>query len=706
MKSYKKSFLSILMVLSIIMSFVTIASAEPVTQTWSGYITSEDDFAAGLGADTASMVHMKKMAMSGLGITFQQDGKWVFYYFDGAIATDNNPDDTSAADDDWVFNGTLSQLKAWNIVAEAANKNPKAPVPVTVTGMLNGNTATNPGPDKDGLYFPVITVSSMVSIAPTTQTWTGYITTEDDFAAGLGADNAFMVYMKTMAMSGLGITFQQNGKWVFYYFDGTISTGDSKGADGKWAFDGKGTQLTAWNIVGEALSKGKYDPVPVTVTGTLNGHIATNPGLDKDGLYFPVITVNTISAIKTDQTKANILDSSEKVLGSAAINLDKTTGTAAVNFSSELLTSAFSKTIADSQAVKTLIISIPRVDGATTYVPTLPASFLTTGSAATKIIIKTVVAEVTLPGNMLKPSEVAGTAAVSVSLAAGDTSNLAESLKTQIGTRPSISFDFMINGMPASWSSGAAVTVKIPYTRTATEKTDVENITIWDIDSMGKGVAVLNGRYETKAQAVYFNAVHSGNYAIGFTKKAFSDIGNYSWAAKQIGVLASKGIINGTSATTYSPSGVITRAEFVTLLIRTTGLQASFTDNYADVSPSAYYYNEVGVAKALGITTDTSSANFNPDAQITRQDMMTLTELALIKIGVAAGNLQLSVLDKFTDKGDIAGYALASVADLVSKGVITGSGDKINPLSGSSRAEVAVILYRIFSLYIVRPAMA
>ncbi|APM39489.1 hypothetical protein [Clostridium kluyveri] len=134
---------------------------------------------------------------------------------------------------------------------------------------------------------------------PQVQTFTGYITTEDDFAAGLKEDTAAMIYMRLMALSGLGITFQENGEWVFYYFDGNISTDNKDGEGGTWAFNGTGSQLDAWNIVKHQveLNNGsdKTKPVPATVTGVLDGSMQTNPGPDADGKRFPVITVQSIT---------------------------------------------------------------------------------------------------------------------------------------------------------------------------------------------------------------------------------------------------------------------------------------------------------------------------------------------------------------------------------------------------------------------------
>ena len=101
-------------------------------------------------------------------------------------------------------------------------------------------------------FSPVITVSSVAQLG-TWVNFTGYITTEDDFAANLGADTANMVHMSMMAASGLGITKQNAaGNWEFYFLSGTITSGDNN--NGSWTFNGTGGQLEAWNIVTAAAA--------------------------------------------------------------------------------------------------------------------------------------------------------------------------------------------------------------------------------------------------------------------------------------------------------------------------------------------------------------------------------------------------------------------------------------------------------------------
>ena len=55
------------------------------------------------------------------------------------------------------------------------------------------------------------------------------------------------------------------------------------------------------------------------------------------------------------------------------------------------------------------------------------------------------------------------------------------------------------------------------------------------------------------------------------------------------------------------------------------------------------------------------------------------------------------VLGSFSDRFKIASYAVDSTAALVSSGLIKGSDNRVNPLANSTRAEIAVFLYRVYN---------
>ncbi len=182
-----------------------------------------------------------------------------------------------------------------------------------------------------------------------------------------------------------------------------------------------------------------------------------------------------------------------------------------------------------------------------------------------------------------------------------------------------------------------------------------------------------------------------------FVEKTFEDIDSVSWAKEQIEVLASKGILKGISETAYAPQTDITRADFLYFLIRTLGVNAKIDGNFEDIDSSAYYYNEIAIARKLGITQGTGDNKFNPDTNITRQDIMVLTERALRVLDRLKTQSTASDLEIFTDKYLIASYATESIATLVKEGLIKGDGEKINPLVHTTRAEAAVFLYRIYN---------
>ncbi|HBN85875.1 MAG TPA: hypothetical protein DDZ89_18765, partial [Clostridiales bacterium] len=58
----------------------------------------------------------------------------------------------------------------------------------------------------------------------------------------------------------------------------------------------------------------------------------------------------------------------------------------------------------------------------------------------------------------------------------------------------------------------------------------------------------------------------------------------------------------------------------------------------------------------------------------------------------------LSVLDSFKDKNQIADYAKDSIALLVEEGLTKGSNNSINPSGTTTRAEAAVFLYKVYCL--------
>lgn len=181
------------------------------------------------------------------------------------------------------------------------------------------------------------------------------------------------------------------------------------------------------------------------------------------------------------------------------------------------------------------------------------------------------------------------------------------------------------------------------------------------------------------------------------TVDGFRDLGNYPWAQQAINELAAAGIIKGTSATTFAPAAQISRGDFLTLLMRMLKPDGTPGEGFADVPQDSYYYSEITLAKSLGIAQGSGDNRFQPRANITRQDMMTLTYRTLLKLGRMAEQDPGAALERFADHTSISSYAELSMGALVQAGYIQGGADnRLTPRNNATRAEAAVFLYRIY----------
>jgi hypothetical protein len=380
--------------------------------------------------------------------------------------------------------------------------------------------------------------------------------------------------------------------------------------------------------------------------------------------------------------------------------MDNSTGIAKVEVSKDIVDNAIKKAHPGQDGVKTVVINIPQVSGANGYEMSLPSGFLAAGDTTKEFVIKTDFASVTMPGNMLETIAVQGTQNVSLAIASGDKTKLDTDIQAQIGSRPVIELSLKIDGKPISWSNQSApVTVSIEYTPTAEELKDTEHITVWYIDGSGKVVSVPSGRYYPATGMMTFVTTHFSHYAVAYVTRTFDDLGSVDWAKKTIEVLASKGVLKGASEKEYAPQTIITRADFLYFLVKTLSLDAKVDGNFGDVSTEIYYYREIAIAKKLAITDGTGNNKFNPDAKITRQDMIVLTERALRLLQKLKEQGDISDLDKFADKSLIATYAVNSIGTVVKEGLVVGDRDMLNPLGNATRAEAAVFLYRIYNKY-------
>ena len=155
--------------------------------------------------------------------------------------------------------------------------------------------------------------------------------------------------------------------------------------------------------------------------------------------------------------------------------------------------------------------------------------------------------------------------------------------------------------------------------------------------------------------------------------KGFIDTQDH-WAEDAIDFVSARGLLNGTSANTFSPNAPTTRAQLWTVLAR----QAD-----ADLTGGANWYEKAQAwAKEKGI-----SDGANPNGTINRAQMVTMLWRAMGQSAAASGA-------SFADVPADSYYARA-VAWAIENGITAGvGGGRFAPNSTCTRGQIATFLYR------------
>jgi uncharacterized protein YjdB len=98
----------------------------------------------------------------------------------------------------------------------------------------------------------------------------------------------------------------------------------------------------------------------------------------------------------------------------------------------------------------------------------------------------------------------------------------------------------------------------------------------------------------------------------------FADVSADAYYAKAVAWAVEEGIVSGTSATTFSPDAVCTRAQSVAFLYRAFGEKVNKAAGFSDVSTDAYYADAVAWAVENGVASGIGGGLFAPDQNCAR----------------------------------------------------------------------------------------
>ena len=200
---------------------------------------------------------------------------------------------------------------------------------------------------------------------------------------------------------------------------------------------------------------------------------------------------------------------------------------------------------------------------------------------------------------------------------------------------------------------------------------------------------------------LYAKLPGSAEIVIRDNTKTFRDTGG-SWARDAIDFAASRELFRGVNETDFAPEQTMTRAMLVTVLHRMEGKKTVGENKFTDVPADAWYAGAVAWANANGVVNGTSETGFSPNANVSREQMATILYRYATKLcGEKEVRGDSKVLEKFSDRAALSGFAADGMAWCVEQGIINGRGDGIlAPAGYASRAEVAAMLQRFVKVII------
>ncbi|MCG8399965.1 MAG: S-layer homology domain-containing protein [Firmicutes bacterium] len=275
--------------------------------------------------------------------------------------------------------------------------------------------------------------------------------------------------------------------------------------------------------------------------------------------------------------------------------------------------------------------------------------------------------------------------------------------KLPAGARPQIPANSQVVDLTAQIGREVAnsfakpVEVSIPYT--LKENDDPAQITVFLLKEDGS-VKPVGGQYNPATGTVKFITSHFSQYFAKQSTKQFTDLEEHRWAKDIVAIMAGKGIIAGRTNTQFDPGASISRAEFIALAARMLKFEAAGAARppFKNINQDKWYHVPVTAAWENGLLKGQPLDRFDLEKPITRQEMAVIIAAVLENKGYKPADP--AQLQAFADRDNIAPWAARPVALATREGLIKGMGDnQFAPLENANRAQAAVMLYRLYTLF-------
>lgn len=213
---------------------------------------------------------------------------------------------------------------------------------------------------------------------------------------------------------------------------------------------------------------------------------------------------------------------------------------------------------------------------------------------------------------------------------------------------------------------------------------------------------IADSAYDANSRRMIFSTNHFSVYGVGYTAPSakLTDIGSH-WAKGSIDYVVGRGLLSGTTETTFAPDTAMTRGMLVTALGRLANVdtKAYSTNSFTDVKVGSAFRPYIEWAYQKGIVQDFGNQKFAPDLAVTREQIAVI----LADFAKATGyTLPVTrTAATYADASSISSIYKTAVTAMQQAGIIMGdTGNKFNPKSSVTRAEISSMLHRYIKLTI------
>ena len=174
----------------------------------------------------------------------------------------------------------------------------------------------------------------------------------------------------------------------------------------------------------------------------------------------------------------------------------------------------------------------------------------------------------------------------------------------------------------------------------------------------------------------------------------YTDVKEGAWYYQAVQYAVNQGLFQGTTESTFSPNGTMSRAMAVTVLYRLAGSpEVEGTVDFTDVDAEAYYYRALVWAWEAGIVQGVDAERFAPQSMVTREQLV-----SLLYRYAQTQNMDVSEkadLGDYADAEQVSAYAREAMAWAIGNGIVEGvDAATLAPKGTATRAQAAAILMR------------